>query len=154
MSTIDPETTKPTEAQCEEWTRAIRSLIEHENDLQDHRLTWLLTCEGFFFAALAFAWDKDDARPLIVVVSVLGCAIALLSAFGLRISKKGQQRQRKWWDDNVRQHYSGPDVVAYRTEKDDDAVLTNFRPWRYGFSTLFVIAWIAVLYCNWNRSWP
>jgi len=36
----------------------IRQMIAHEDDLINHRLTWLAQLQGFLFAALGFAWEK------------------------------------------------------------------------------------------------
>jgi len=51
-----------------DWNR-VRSEIEHEDNLTNHRLTWLLTSQGFLFAAFALIFQastKTDVKPDLV----------------------------------------------------------------------------------------
>lgn len=67
----DPENFKEFEAPDVTAWKLARSLIEHENILVNHRLTWLMTSQAFLFAAfsaLFVVWGKDElktAGPLI-----------------------------------------------------------------------------------------
>jgi len=146
MSTAGPShLVPPSNPDYEKWSDVIRELIRHEDQLRNHRMDWFLRSEGFFFAALAFAWDKRDASHLVVLLAVLGIVFAWMSAGGLELSRKAKAQARDWWDTNVRPHYLGPDVVAYRTAEDVRSRSPWLRAWRYGFPLLFTVAWAGVL---------
>src|SRR5439155_13633195 len=57
----------------------IRQMINVENTVINHRLTWFATLEGLLFSALGFAWGKPDAHALVRVLAVLGMVAALCS---------------------------------------------------------------------------
>jgi hypothetical protein len=56
-----------TAASDDDYRAVIRSMIQHEDQLRAQRLGWLLTLNGFLFAALGFAWNSDAAEWLIVI---------------------------------------------------------------------------------------
>ena len=62
----------------------IRSLIMHENDLINHRITWFLILQGFMLTALAFAWEKSCSLcwvfSFIGIFSSISVGIVLLAA--------------------------------------------------------------------------
>jgi hypothetical protein len=69
--------------QVADWQR-VRSVLEHENTLVNHRVTWLLASQGFLFAgyfALINGWAKGDlkVRPDTLVTLVL--ALFAVSAY-------------------------------------------------------------------------
>jgi hypothetical protein len=136
----------PTKDQLDAWASIYRSMMVHEDELQNHRMTWLLAIQGFLMTGLAFAWDKSDARILIFVFCGLGVLISLTFWEGLRISKLSQRAMRnKWCEERDKlQSYRGPDIVGYRSPKG--SILKYFRPWRF-LPILFIIVWglIAVL---------
>lgn len=53
--------------QAEKWAETIRTVIMHESEVINQRITWLMTTQGLLFASLGFAWDKGDAKSLITV---------------------------------------------------------------------------------------
>jgi hypothetical protein len=140
--TTDP----PTKDQLDAWASVYRSMMMHENELQNHRMSWLLAIQGLFMGALAFAWDKPDARMLIFVFCGLGWLISLTFWEGLRISKQAQRNLRMQWDQKkaLLSSYCGPDIVGYRSPAG--SLLKYVRPWR-SLPIVFIVAWglIAIL---------
>src|SRR5437764_14593071 len=63
----------------------IRQMINAENTVLNHRLTWFATFEGLLFSALGFAWGKSGAHDLVRVFVVLGI-VAAVSSLGLIVS--------------------------------------------------------------------
>jgi hypothetical protein len=66
----DNDWTEFNDPEIVDWKR-VRSAIEHENDLTNHRFTWLMASQGFLFAAFGLTWQastKTDVtanyRPL------------------------------------------------------------------------------------------
>jgi len=127
----------------------IRAMIEHENEQQNNRLTWLLTVQGLLFAGLSFAWDKTDARQLVQVLCLMGALVALSSWAALRVSKQAMASMRDWWDRNKPEGYAGPDVVGYRSQ--GGFLLWLIRPWRF-LPWVFFVGWILVFVLNSART--
>ena len=140
----------PTKIQLDEWANVYRSMMVHENELQNHRMTWLLAIQGFLMTGLAFAWDKDDTRLLILIFCVLGILISMTFWEGLRISKQAQRSLRKKWDRERSKlpSYHGPDIVGYRSP--ERSIIKWFRPWRF-LPVMFVIAWGVIAALNFCR---
>ncbi len=51
-------------------------MIQHEDDLRNQRLGYLLTLNGLLFTALAFAWKAQAARPLVLLLAGMGIVTA------------------------------------------------------------------------------
>ena len=63
----------------------IRSMIRYENDLISHRLGWLSAFQGLLFAALAFAWGKNDVILLNLIICIMGILVSV--SIGLATKK-------------------------------------------------------------------
>jgi len=66
----------------------LRRMIQHEDDLRNQRLAYLLTLNGLLFTALAFAWRAPHALSLVVVLAVMGVLIAASAFFSMRLSDR------------------------------------------------------------------
>jgi hypothetical protein len=64
----------------------LRAMIEHENQLRNQRLGYLLTLNGLLFAALGFAWSASHAKSLVVVLAVMGIAVAAIAFVSMLLS--------------------------------------------------------------------
>lgn len=55
----------------------IREMIKHENELINHRVTWLLVIQGFSYTAVGVAWDSKFPLPnVLFLLIVAGANIA------------------------------------------------------------------------------
>ena len=89
-----------------DWKR-VRSVIEHENTLINHRVTWLLASQGFLFAgysALITGWAKGDlhiARGMFVALLFALFAISAYVCISMGIMLSAAITQIKfiqcWW---------------------------------------------------------
>ncbi|MEB3325512.1 MAG: hypothetical protein VKM17_09295, partial [Cyanobacteriota bacterium] len=87
-----------------DWKR-IRSAIEHENTLVNHRLTWLLTSQAFLFAGFGLVFTSMKNSSFDIIYSLL--LLSLISLVGIAVSCKicldieGASRQLAeldhWW---------------------------------------------------------
>ncbi|NJO17484.1 MAG: hypothetical protein HC877_17590 [Thioploca sp.] len=134
----------PTEDQLDAWASIYRSMMVHEDELQNHHMTWLLAIQGFLMTGLAFAWDKPDARILIFVWPWRSDFAYVLGRFA---DKQAQRAMRnKWGEERDKlQSYRSPDIVGYRSPKG--SILKYFRPWRF-LPILFIIAWGLIAALN------
>lgn len=72
----------------DETNRIIRAMVQHEDGLREQRLGWLLTLNGFLFAALSFAWEEDGIEALGWVAAALGIASALSAVATMVVSRQ------------------------------------------------------------------
>jgi hypothetical protein len=72
-------------------------MVRHENELMNHRVSWLLTLQGLLFTALGFAWDKADAHALIYVFCATGAVVAISSQTVLNGAHQAIDQLRQWW---------------------------------------------------------
>lgn len=120
----------------------IREMIRHEDDVIDQRFTWLCQIQGFLFTALALAWKEPTAHYLVLLLCLVGIAVAITTWFALRSAWQGVEKLLKWWDEKVKSTgYVGPVVFARRV---DDRWTSHLRPWNI-LPLIFSLAWGIVL---------
>lgn len=92
-----------TAADLRELERDIRSMVEHDNELLNHRIQWFLTLNGFLFTAVAIFGNqpgRDRFGTAIATVGLLTCVtfwVALKigrGAFGRLVDLWGGYRAR------------------------------------------------------------
>ncbi|MGD1915119.1 MAG: hypothetical protein ACFCBV_02880 [Phycisphaerales bacterium] len=121
-------------------------MIQHENQLMDHRVTWLLAVESFLFAGLAFAWEKDES--LAVVICFGGSIFALLMLPVLVAAHSSIESMTKWWHDNRdKSQQQEPDVIGFR---QNVWILKNVPAW-YTLPVAIMIAWSTILLVQFQR---
>lgn len=138
----------------------VREMIKHENELINHRITWLVELQGLLFAALGFSWDKRDAHLLIYCFCLLGSLIAVSSFIALASGDEAISQILWWWDVHKPSEYSGPDVIGVTAgplgnRKPLVVKLFSMKfkmerllyPWFF-LPGLFIAAWLAVAICN------
>ena len=111
----------------EEYAAIIRSMIEHENTLLNHRMTWMWTLQGLLFAAVGFMWEIHDLLVLLI------CAFGLCSCISVGVSLKSAVRAigslLKDWDDRLSAggSYHGPPVIG--SPGVSGWLEANLKPW-------------------------
>jgi hypothetical protein len=118
MDNDDSKNDEPAAAQWTEFSdhaivnwKRVRSAIEHENMLVNHRLTWLFASQAFLFTAftLAFnAWSNPTTAnreqfPFVLgIIEFVGFGTALLIWRGLFAAEKQLNRLDRWWHSSNR----------------------------------------------------
>lgn len=100
------------------------------------------------FAALGFAWDKEDARDLVLVFSVLGIIVAISCWSALTIGSRAFAELDAWWNAN-KGSYPGP--AAYGYKAPERGIMWYLRPWRL-LPWVFVAGWTIVFVLGAVRS--
>jgi hypothetical protein len=133
---------QPNDAKAERWqssdAEVVRQMIEHESEVTNHRLTWLVTLHGFLFAALGFAWK--DGQILIPILAILGVATSGSMLIPLYSADAAIRNLVREWKANKPEQYRGPDVIGYHSDK---LIIRIFVPWIF-LPVLLAAAWIAV----------
>jgi hypothetical protein len=126
------------EERMEKHAEILRKLVEHENTLQNFRLSWFLTSQSLLFAALGFAWDK--ATTFVVgTLCIVGLATALSGLVALRLSDLAFKSLERWWSDNLIA-YKGPPRVGYEA-----GYFLYFAMPSRALPTVFALSWIVLV---------
>jgi hypothetical protein len=88
----------------------VRSMLDHESDVINHRITWMATFQGLLFAALGFSWA--GARQLVPVFCVLGTLMSCITLVGLFKASLATRILLDWWCENGSKDYDGPPVIG------------------------------------------
>lgn len=122
----------------------VRAMLQHEDTLRDQRLGWLLTLNGFLFAALAFAWH--DSALLALVFGGVGIVAAGSTWATLRVSELAIGRLRDEFP-------SDPDLAPVTAITSEDLKeldgwldkrLPNFYTWKV-IPIALLIAWVSAV---------
>jgi hypothetical protein len=122
---------------------AVRSLIKAENEFANHRLGWMNTINALLFAALSFAWDKDNAPQILTLISRLGFFVSFATLWGVGIAVYSIYHQFDWWEKNKPEGYSGPDVIGSPPKRN--VFLRYAGAPQIHYPLVFLIAWIVVI---------
>jgi hypothetical protein len=129
-----------------DWKR-VRSSIEHENTLTNHRFTWLLTSQGFLFGAFALAFQAStshnptgDTRSLYqYIMSGLAFTGIMASGYhslGLLAAHQQHQRLEQWWRERPKEDPSRHPPICGTAPR-----LFFYLPY-HSFPFVFVVAWV------------
>jgi hypothetical protein len=152
---MTPEEAK--EVNHKEFYSMVRSQIEHEDSLVNHRLTWLLMINGFLFSALGFSFaaeatglDKGEgfcskinhARDGLAMLGFLSSLILLI---GILAASASIHNLMKQWN-NVLNKLSNSDKINY------PQIIGNYDKLKTGKSIIvwggFLPSWLLpVLIC-------
>jgi hypothetical protein len=105
-----------------DWKR-VRSAIEHENQLTNHRITWLLNSQGFLFAAFALIFQastkmdvKDELRGFYQVIlsglAAIGIGVSLYLHLAIRAAEIQHEILRQWWNKRIGDRYSNHPPIS------------------------------------------
>jgi hypothetical protein len=139
-----------TSQELESIEHRIRTMIQHENDLLNHRIQWLLTINGFLLAATGAIIGKQGAEValLIDVFASVGIAICFSFYFSLGIGRKGVGRLADMWEHYRKLFYQNDEpsgchqigVLGWRS----NPVASKLAPW-HSLPFIFSLAWLSVL---------
>ena len=163
------ETTKQDDASpnLESLYKLIREQIQHEDNLVNQRLTWLLGIEAFLFAgfaALSAVQNPTDLQKrLPFCVAILGGIFALLSIFSIDAAFRSLKRLRDCWHDHPKHITFENDATKEWVEKY--ACKSGFPPSTYvggpiskagtsayGTPAFIVLVWLILCFFQWQSS--
>jgi hypothetical protein len=155
MSSLQP-TLPPSEkvSATSPWELA-RNVIEHEDNLINHRLTWLITIQGFLFAAFAVVakdlFDSTHGRETMLRVTLyatafLGIASAYIVWNTIRTAFIYMRCITEWWNQNFdsRQVIQGQPYPPLRGTRGN---MSTLRKWlhTHNLPLLFIAIWAVLL---------
>ena len=141
---MSEQSKKLTTEEAKEWHQIIRQLIQHENELVNQRIGWLMQIQGLLFAALAFTWN-DDSTGLRIILSSVGFMSSWSVSTAIGMYSPVVQGLNNLWNNNKPKEGEGPTygpISGYAVPSK--GFQRMLRPWR-ALPMLFCGAWIAVL---------
>jgi hypothetical protein len=131
---------------AQELRAMIREQMQHEDELVNHRLNWLLVLQGFLFFAFMQVLTIEDKLPhpilTLLVVALFGIAISFFVALSIRGAIRAVEELERFWDstDLVTQEAKEKlPPISYLGRWDKAEVAA------YGIPGCIVIAWIILL---------
>lgn len=118
----------------------IRTTIRHENELINHRISWMATFNGFLFTALGFVWGKPDGKALTYMLAGVGIATCVSAYFSLHLATTALGRLRKLWADKEIKDADVPPVSGW----DQPLGLRWLLPWNT-LPWVFAAAWAGII---------
>lgn len=112
-----------------------RLLIHNENEMVNHRMHWFLILQGFMFAGLAFAWEKNVA--LCIIFSIVGMLSSMSIWVLLRYGILAIQKLEQSIQEEAQQ-------VLGRRSNETSPFIHFLLPWNF-FPILMVVAWTALI---------
>jgi hypothetical protein len=120
-----------------------RAKIEHEDDLVNHRLSWLTTSQAIFFAAYVFGFSKTPNWPSAFRRALPPLALLTCAAFyvGLIAAMRAANIVRENWDKKFHQYEDYRDALLAGSEvtRKSGRVPATVVP------LLFIGAWICTI---------
>jgi fatty acid desaturase len=124
-----------------EYAAVVRDLIQRENEITNHRFTWMLILQGILFAATASLFSVHWFP--VVVLACLGIMTSLSFSVGLVNSSKSRRHLRASWQERM--------ATRQELMKDmppiDGAYPTKFtvlQPWIF-IPVVVVVTWLMLL---------
>lgn len=135
-------------------------MVVHENELQNHRLTWFLVIQGFLLTALASSWESKFLE-LSIVLCLLGILISLSFCEGLGVSTRTQDKLKETWKTlwkELLEQYGIERIEGLGNTLDENPKQKNstdqfrrlIRPWR-SLPYIFVATWVVILIISCTR---
>ena len=127
----------------EEYATTLRALIRHENDVSNHRTTWLMVTQGILAAATAALLKEYPWHT--VVLAIVAVLVTVSIGHSLKNSYDSRQYFKRLWQSRVTERgYSMEDVLpldgGYPGNKAIHWLLPgNFIPW------VIVAAWLLLI---------
>ena len=136
-----------------DWRR-VRAALEHENALTNHRITWLLSSQGFLFAAFALVFQastKTDVteraqpiyRYILAGLSINGILVSGYLRLGIQTAAKQHDKLEQWWNDRVKDKTRHPPLCGHGPR-----LIFNL-PYA-GLPLVFIFAWLIFLVVAFN----
>ena len=132
--------------------KRVRSQIEHEDTLTNHRMTWLLTPNAFLFTGFALALSAISkekvgadilrlAQWLFTIIPILGLAICYISGRVIDAALCQIWDLQGWWANRLKTDADHPHPPLIGGE----GIPRHRRLLALGMPSLLAVAWVSIL---------
>lgn len=149
--------TEPTPAEVrkadEEYAATLRALIRHENDVTNHRTTWLMVTQGLLFTAVSAV--IKDVPWAAAVVALVGILVTVSIGHSLKNSYDSRRYFKDLWRKRVEDRgYKMEEVLPLDGGYPGNNAITWLLPGNF-IPKVVIGAWLllfAYLVCQWVRQ--
>ncbi len=135
----------PSKELIEEYQRIVREMKWQETELTNHRISWMVTFHSLLVAAVAFAWDKPNANPLLIGFTVAGILVSISSWLSLHIGGEATENLKTWWNEHGPKDKIAPPFVAFDAPKAWHWFpLWLILPWHF-WPMFSAVGWLLIL---------
>lgn len=127
----------------------IAEMIQHENELLNHRIQWFLTLNGFLFTAVALYGNQPGRNWFGTALAILGLLVCYSFGIGLQIGGRGFRRLVDIWQDLCSKCHEDFHEVGVYGHLANGFQEKNLAPWR-ALPLLMAIGWISVMVFVWS----
>jgi hypothetical protein len=134
--------------ELEKYRQIHREMRWHENELIDHRISWMLTFHSLLIAAVAFAWqDKANHSTYLLLIgfSIAGILVSISGGLSISIAHKAGLEHDKWWllygTSNIK---GAPPIYGYEIKNGWEWKVKFLFP-EYFFPLFFEAFWIVLI---------
>ena len=131
----------------EDYSKAIREMIAHEDDLLNNRMNWLLAVQGLLFTALKSAQDNP---PFVYILITFGFLIAVSSMVAFIASDRAISNLLGYWDEHLgaaKQNWRDyPPVFAAAVHDRFFMRLDSLLSPRKILPWAFALGWVVILF--------
>lgn len=127
----------------------ISNMIQHENELLNHRIQWFLTLNGFLFTAVALYGNQPGRNWFGWTLAGVGLLVCFSFSVGLRIGGQGFKRLVGRWREVKSKHADGFVEIGVYGHLANGFLESHYAPWK-ALPILMAIGWIAVAIFVWR----
>lgn len=137
----------PDQENVERFAQCIQSLLCHENELRNNRMTWFGTLQGFLWLSFAALHDETrckQAHYLFWLLPALGIAICLGALSGIRAADRAVEvlfQRWKIYKANCGLEYYERPVAGLEPQQERSVAI----PSRWFFPILISAGWVSCL---------
>ena len=124
----------------EEYAAITRSMIEHENTLLNHRMTWMWTLQGLLVAAAGVMWEIHNL--VVLLICIFGFCSCISVGVSLQSALRAIESLLKDWEDRASgdPNYDGPRVIGSPGVRP---LLSKLHPWN-SLPWLMTVVWVLL----------
>ena len=130
--------------------KAIRLMIQHEDNLRNHRVTWALVVQGFFIGVAGDLWKTGDNEFTIIMIAIV--AIILLFSFKSTVQKNDEAITRLvkiWRNQATGQEIKTIPITGCGFEQDEEH--SKKKNWNDGLliwnclPCILIMSWFIII---------
>ncbi len=127
----------------------ISNMIQHENELLNHRIQWFLTLNGFLFTAVALYGNQPGRNWFGWTLAGVGLLVCFSFFVGLQIGGRGFKRLVRRWKEIKNKHSDGFVEIGVYGHLANGFLENYCAPWK-ALPVLMATGWIAIAIFVWH----
>lgn len=132
------------EVRIKEYADSLREMVRHENELTNHRLTWMATLNGLMLTGLGFIWGKPYDKQVIAVFCILGIIVCFSGFLSLQIAEDSKfELLRLWKEKNISSDMIPPIFAWARVHP----LIRPLLPWKV-LPWALIASWVILFIVN------